>query len=60
MARDSELIPMHKRIAAGQRVTGMKHGGHVKAYAKGGAVHSDVAEDKKLIKKMVKKGCRSS
>ena len=26
----------------------------VKVFAKGGAVHSDIAEDKKLIKKVVK------
>lgn len=31
-----------------------KHGQQVKPYAKGGAVHDDVAEDKKMIKKMVK------
>jgi len=39
-------VNQHKRMAEGEKITGMK---------KGGAVHKDEAEDKKLIKKMVKK-----
>lgn len=39
-------VNQHKRMAMGERVTGMK---------KGGKVHSDAAEDKKMIKGMVKK-----
>lgn len=43
---------------AGHRQTAKEHSrvGHItKKYAKGGAVHADEAEDKKLIKKMMKK-----
>ncbi len=38
-------VNQHKRLAEGQKVTGMK---------KGGKVHSDEAEDKKMVKSMVK------
>lgn len=40
----------HKEVHAGR-----KRAGSMAKFKKGGAVHSDEAEDKKLIKKMVKK-----
>lgn len=54
----SKSIPQHKAMAMGERVTGMKHGGCVKAakaMAKGGTVHDDAAMDKKLITAELKK-----
>lgn len=38
-------VNQHKRMAEGEKVTGMK---------KGGKVHDDAAEDKKMLKKMIK------
>lgn len=39
----SKMVNQHKRLAMGEKVIGMK---------KGGKVHSDETEDKKMIKKM--------
>jgi hypothetical protein len=44
-------VPQHKRMAMGEKVTGMKSGGSVK-----GGKHTDAAMDKAMIKKMVKPG----
>ncbi len=48
-------INQHKRLAMGEKVTGMKKGGSV-CMKKGGKVNDDAAEDKKMLKNMVKPG----
>ena len=40
-----QAISQHKRMAMGEKVSGMK---------RGGAVHDDSAEDRRIIKGMVK------
>lgn len=34
--KDSSLVKQHKRIAMGEKVTGMKHGGKVEKKSEGG------------------------
>jgi hypothetical protein len=48
MATFNDSVRQHHRLAAGQRITGMKHGGYVKAarYADGGFVPDQAAMGK--------------
>ena len=49
-------IPQKKRMAMGEKVTGMKSGGYVKGARETARGHSDEEMDKSLVRKMVKKG----
>ena len=43
---DSKLVNQHKRMAEGQKITGMKSGGKVDCMKKGGKVKADKKKGK--------------
>lgn len=49
----AKAIGQHKLLAEGKALQGSPSG--IAKFKKGGMVHTDIVEDKKMIKKMVKK-----